>query len=523
MTRYAVCLFVLLFAPLSPVLRAEDTGAVGKEEVKPLLETWQAAYFEGLKVGHVHTLVTNSVRDGKKCIRTVREMSLMVKRYGSVIPIRVEQISEETANGKVLALISTQFLATDRTVKLTGAVKAGKLIYTTHTDEGETEQTLDWDDSAIGQYRQEVIFEKKKVKAGDRFKFLSYELLLPGALTIGVVVKDVEVVDRLVAKKSGKTIRIVREPAKLLRVETVPEKFMLRGTPVQLPSKIVWLDARLMSVREQFEMPGIGAITFYNTTKTAALKPGVAPELLPDLGLKVSIPVKQTIDDPYRTTEAVYRITLKEDLAKVFTEDARQEVRDKMDKTFELAVKAIRKPSKVETPDEPGKEYLESNQFIDSANARIRATAAKAVGEETDAWRKALKLEKWVHDNMEVSTSVGFPSAGQICTDLKGDCRQHAVLLTGLCRAAGIPARTAIGLIYVREEGRSPYFGFHMWTEVAINGQWLGLDAILGQGGIAATHLKMGDHSWSKTATLAPLLPVSQALGKIHIDVLSSK
>ena len=174
------------------------------------------------------------------------------------------------------------------------------------------------------------------------------------------------------------------------------------------------------------------------------------------------------------------------------------------------------------SPVKPGKEYTESNQFIDSGNTSVRATAAKVVGEETDAWRKAQKLERWVCDNMKVSTAVGFPSAGQICRDLEGDCRQHAVLLTALCRAAGVPARTAVGLIYVREEGRSPMFGFHMWTEVWVNG-WLGLDAILGQGGMGATHLKMGDHSWSKTATLAPLLPVSQALGKIQIDVVSTK
>jgi hypothetical protein len=520
MTRYGLCLFLLLSAPLAPVVRAQDAGAAQKEEAKPLLETWQAAYFEGLKVGHVHTRVTDSAREGKKCIRTVREMNLVVKRYGSVIPIRIEQTSDETADGKVLALTSTEYLAADQKKTSTGVVKAGKLTYTAPD---ETQQTLDWNDDAIGQYRQEVIFEKKKVKTGDRFKFLSYELLLPGPLTIRVVVKDFEGVDRLAPKKEGKTIKIVREPAKLLRVETIPDKVVVGDREIQLPAKIVWLDGKFMPVREQFEMPGLGPITFYHTTKEAALKEGVAPELLPDLGLKASIPLKQIIDDPYKTTEAVYRITLKDNVAKVFTEDTRQEVRDKMEKTFELAVKAIRKPGKVESPIVAGKEYLESNHFIDSANARIRATAAKAVGEETGSWSKALNLEKWVHDNMEVSSAIGFPSAGQICRDLKGDCRQHAILLTALCRAAEIPARTAVGLIYVHDKGRSPYFGFHMWTEVAIDGQWLGLDAILGQGGIAATHLKMGDHSWTKTATLAPLLPVSQALGKVQIEVVSSK
>ena len=520
MFRYGVCLAVLLAFSGRPSLCLAQAGKDAPKEVKALLETWQAAYFEGLKVGYMHTLAREVSKDGKPCIRTVREMNLAVKRYGSVIPIRVEQTSEETADGKVLSLVTTQHLAGDRTMTLTGAVKDGKVTLGNSAD--NSERKLAWNDEVVGQYYQEMVYQKKKVKAGDRFKLLSYELLLPGVLTVRVTVKDVEAVDRLVRKKEGTGSKIVREPVRLLRVEAVPDKIMVGETPVQLPTKIVWLDANLAPVREQFEMPGLGAIVLYHTARTAALKEGVAPELLPDLGLKISIPLKQTIDKPYETTQGVYRITLKEDLAKVFAQDARQTVRDQKDKTFDLVVKAIRAPVKTDNPVKPSKEYLESNQFIDSSNTRIRAIADKVVGKETDPWRKALKLETWVHDNMKVSTAVGFPSAGQICQDLEGDCRQHAVLLTALCRAAGLPARTAVGLIYARMEGRSPVFAFHMWTEVWVDG-WLGLDAVLGQGGIGATHLKMGDHSWSKTATLAPLLPVSQALGKIQIDVVRTK
>jgi hypothetical protein len=33
----------------------------------------------------------------------------------------------------------------------------------------------------------------------------------------------------------------------------------------------------------------------------------------------------------------------------------------------------------------------------------------------------------------------------------------------------------------------------------------------------------MADHSWGKTQTLAPLLPIAQTLGKLQIEVVSSK
>jgi transglutaminase-like putative cysteine protease len=521
MFRLSLCLVVLLYVPPGQLLRgAQDTPAK-KAEPKTLLESWQAAYFEGLKVGHVHTLARETMQDGKKIIRTVMEMRFVIKRYGEVIPVRLEQVSFETEKGKVLALRVTQYIGKDTKKTMSGEVKGDKLVLTNSGD--DTEVVLPWDDKAIGFYAQQILFQKKKVKSGDRFSFVAYELQLPGVMTQQCIVKDQEKTDRLVQKKDGKTVKVVRDPATLQRVETVPDKIEVNGIPIQLPSVTYWLDSKLMPVRQQSEIPGLGAITLYNTTKEAALKEGVAPELLPDFGLKISIPVKQTIDNPYETTEAVYRITLTDKVDHVFAEDGRQAVRDKKDKTFELVVKAIRKPAKVEDPIKVGEEYLQSNQFIDSDHAGIQATAKKVVGKETNSWQKALKLEKWVHDNMKMNNAVGFPTAGQISRNMEGDCRQHAILLTALCRAAGIPARTAIGLIYVRDAGRSPFFGFHMWTEVAIDGQWLGLDAILGEGGIGATHLKMGHHSWSKTVTLAPLLPVSQVLGKLSIEVVRSK
>jgi transglutaminase-like putative cysteine protease len=535
MSRYAVSLAGLLLLSPPASLRAYTARQADKAEARPLLETWQAAYFEGLKVGHMHTVAREVKRGGKKCIRTRREMNLIVKRYGSVIPVRIDQVSEETPEGKVLSLSTTQYLAKDSKKTLTGVVKGGKLALAA----GDDEVLLPFSDKVVGYYHQETVFQKRKVKPGDRFEVVSYELLLPSALTLRLAVKDREKVDRLVPKKGGprgagggdrrehtpaeRTSKVIREPAALLRVEMVPDKIEVGDTPVQLPTTILWLDGTLTPVRQQFEMPGLGAIVLYTTTKAAALEEGVAPELLPDLGLKVSIPLEQTIEKPYETTRGVYRITLEEDIARVFTRDSRQEIRNQKGKTFELVVQARRAPVKVARPIEPKREYLESSQFIDSDNARVKARAKAVVGRETDDWRKALKLEKWVHDNMKVSSAVGFPSAGQICRDLEGDCRQHAILLAALCRAAGVPSRTAVGLIYVREAGRRPVFGFHMWTEVLVEGQWLALDAILGEGGVAATHLKMADHSWSKTATLAPLLPVSRALGKVKIAVLSTK
>ena len=61
--------------------------------------------------------------------------------------------------------------------------------------------------------------------------------------------------------------------------------------------------------------------------------------------------------------------------------------------------------------------------------------------------------------------SQAFASAAEVVDTHEGDCTEHAVLLAALCRARGIPARVAIGLVYMPATHE---FGYHMWTEVYI-------------------------------------------------------
>jgi len=80
------------------------------------------------------------------------------------------------------------------------------------------------------------------------------------------------------------------------------------------------------------------------------------------------------------------------------------------------------------------------------------------------------------------------------------------MLTAAMCRAEGIPSRTAVGLIYA-DVAQGPVFAFHMWTEIWINGRWLPIDATRATGYVGATHLKITDHSWHDTRTLTPLFP----------------
>src|SRR5262249_36755981 len=154
-------------------------------------------------------------------------------------------------------------------------------------------------------------------------------------------------------------------------------------------------------VRQEFEFAGMGTLTLYRTTREVAEEAGVAPDLLPDLGLSAIIPVKQVIDRPHDARAVVYRITVQgdDDQDSTLALVARQQVRNVKGGTFELVVRPVREPAPVEDPPAAKEEFLKSSYFLDSDNKRVQALAARVAGRETDPLRKARHLEKWVHEN----------------------------------------------------------------------------------------------------------------------------
>src|SRR5262249_8282052 len=151
-------------------------------------------------------------------------------------------------------------------------------------------------------------------------------------------------------------------------------------------------------------------------------------------------------------------------------------------------------------------EYLKCNPYVNSADELVRKHAQDAIGQEKNPWKKAQRIEAWVHKNMRVvNFSTAMATANHVAKTLEGDCSEFAMLTAAMCRATEVPSRIAVGLVYV--EGRTgPALGYHMWTEVCIHGQWIPIDATLGRGSVGACHLKVTHHSWNDTQSVTPLL-----------------
>ncbi|MGD0517057.1 MAG: transglutaminase-like domain-containing protein, partial [Thermoguttaceae bacterium] len=244
-----------------------------------------------------------------------------------------------------------------------------------------------------------------------------------------------------------------------------------------------------------------------------------------DIGLDTIVKLEKPLPGAHDTKRAVYRVHLDSgDPAAVFAVGSTQNVKSLDANTAEVTVYAVRpdKPGNAKAPaDPPTAAEREPNNWIQSDNQKIIALAREAAGNETDPWLTAVRMETFVHDYINRKDfSQAFASAAEVVETREGDCTEHAVLLAALCRARDIPARAAIGLVYVPHlQG----FGYHLWTEIYIVDKWIPIDATLAKGGIGAAHLKLAHSSLKGASAYSSFLPVVQVVGRLKIEVVAAE
>jgi transglutaminase-like putative cysteine protease len=92
------------------------------------------------------------------------------------------------------------------------------------------------------------------------------------------------------------------------------------------------------------------------------------------------------------------------------------------------------------------------------------------------AWQKEHLKYK---DDPKATFKATFDSVDEVVRRGEGECRAWSELFTGLCRAAGVPARHFWGLVLLVPDDKNPKGGIrsHVWAEVYITGAgWVPVD-----------------------------------------------
>jgi hypothetical protein len=155
------------------------------------------------------------------------------------------------------------------------------------------------------------------------------------------------------------------------------------------------------------------------------------------------------------------------------------------------------------------KTYLKPTPLIESDHPEIQAKAKEIVSPHDSDLMKASKLVKWVNENIEKRPVLSVPNALEILHNRMGDCNEHAVLLTALARAAGIPAEVEAGLVYQR--GR---FYYHAWNVLYL-GTWVTADSVMGQLPADVTHIRFVRGAERQ-------IDLVSLIGKARIEVLKT-
>lgn len=154
--------------------------------------------------------------------------------------------------------------------------------------------------------------------------------------------------------------------------------------------------------------------------------------------------------------------------------------------------------------------YLQPTPFSQSDHPRIRALAQELVRGEKDARKAALRIKDWVYKEIAKEPTVSIPNALEVLQSRKGDCNEHTVLFNSLARAAGIPAKTVVGVVYLRGA-----FYYHAWSEVWL-GQWVSLDPVLNQFPADPTHVKFLEGEIDRQ------IDILQLIGNLKIQVIEA-
>ena len=486
-------------SPRNEEFKSSQAGTLHEAtQNRPLRETWESHYIQGSKVGYGHTKKRWFAEDGRQLVEWVSKTELTLTRFGQTITQSMTLFSVESPEGELIRFRAT-LKQGPTPIELEGHVENDRLLITTRSQGAQESMELAWDSAWRSLFATEQTLEWETMHPGESRRFKS---LVPVINQVAVMTLEAMDFERT---------ELLTGTHELLKIRSTAE---LEKSKIE---SFLWVN-RTGQILKSY-LPAIGQ-TSYRTSKTMALDQPDAMTF--DLGHFSTVRVNRLLSKPHDTKQVVYRVRLNNnDPSSVFVSGLSQSIESIDVHEARIVVRAVR-PNVPQEVDRalirpPSADDLNANHLIQSEDERVVRMADASVPAGADPWEVACSLESVVQQRVVVKGfSQAFATAAEVAEHLEGDCTEHSVLLAALCRARGIPARVAMGLVYFPKESG---FAYHMWNEVWIEDRWVPMDATLARSGIGAAHLKLADSNLKGTMAYAAFLPVFQVLGQLAIQI----
>ena len=480
------CMAVLVnrsYLQASPVNLATDLARYGPTA------TWRGVYYRGEKIGFT---VSQTIRM-EEGFELQEDARLVMTLFGSISTTTIHTTAWVDTN---FALRSFEFSLDPGTGprRVHGAVNppgsaagAGQRLAVAITSSGRTRtEERRFVDAPVMTLNLSRLLASRGLAAGARHRWTVFD---PATLTNAAV--DLRVGEREIVRTRDGII-----PA--FRVDMAYQGLTTTS----------WVTDTCEVVRE--ESP-LGLMTIRESPEQAqglAIPGRVQADLL---RMSAVVPVmRQRIDEP----RDVRRMRLRLEGADLTAPDV-----DGVGQTVEGSIIEIRDPQTLQAgPADPkASGYLDAEAFIESDAPEIVAEAERALQGVTGTRARAERLTRYVNALLDKKPTVSLPSALDVLRTKVGDCNEHTVLYVAMARASGIPARIAVGLVFIR--GAQGAFYYHAWPEVYLDeggkrGLWLPVDPTLNQFPADGTHIRLVRGGLDQQAAIVPLI------GRLRMTVL---
>ncbi len=457
------------------------------------IETWDRYELQGKPIGFMHFVAEPIAEMSGRLIQVKVEDVVSTRRKDEILRQEYHQSSVETKGGELLTFDATIQQGGPET-QVQGKVSIDRLNLIINEDaKPPVTRHTQWQSSIGNTQGVQQSLRNDPMELGESRHL---QLLLPIQFVIGEV--SLQAVGYAqVPLASGDTQR-------LLEIEGTTS---ISGRP--LLRQIYWTDEKGEILKAY--APSLDLITF-RTDREGALSTNNAYP--PDL-LQISrIPLKSGV--LASATSATFLVQHK-DAKLEFPDSARQRVKRIDEHRVEVTVSQEPQSGPDDPP--PSDSDLDAGPQIEVKDAQIQQLASRVSEKIKEPYELAVALRDLVSEHItKKDMSQGFSTAAEVARSRQGDCTEHAVLLAAVCRARGIPARLAAGLVQV-SDAQGFAMNYHMWTLIWDGKHWRPVDARFSPLKIGHERIELLSTDLADGNTYYCLAPVLQALGQVEITL----
>jgi hypothetical protein len=470
-------------------------------ETEKISESWMGVYMERIKVGYSVNQEFSLVRNRQRSKKVLDKLWIRVSRLGGN-PVELSTIQESfyDAHGKPLESILRTKMSESETI-IKAEIGQDKVIFRSG-DKVIKELSVEGE-FYFGTPVKKII-EENGLKPGHKYTFKIVDFT-----SYSLIDTELEVMGREDVLILGKRLNLwhVKEKTNTVIPISVDE----------------WIDEKGNSLKS-ISKTGFVQLTSIRMPKEKAQE--VSEENF-DIAFSTVIQSNITFENPQEVQVVKFKLSgIPTERIKSLPFDERsQEILELGDNyaLIQTSSQIFKEEEAVSLPVEKEgfHSFLKPTSFCQSADPEIKKTAEDIIGGEKNSWRAAKKIAAWMRKEMASTYDVGFADAREVLRNRRGDCSEHTVLTVALLRAAGIPARAAVGIMY-----GGGIFAYHMWPEVYV-GRWIGLDAKwlaidkkTGEYYTDATHIKLGQSLLDENIFREMSQAIAEIIGLLKLEII---